>query len=97
MLKSDSISLYHDFIHYFISSSRVEQSVFALLRTRDMAFSRYKEFGIPVNWLMDSGIVGKVTFSWLGIMPSSFSLFLRGRLLAMRSRFLSISFQVKIY
>lgn len=43
------------------SSSRVEQSVYALLRTRDMAISRYKEFGIPVNWLMDSGIVGKVT------------------------------------
>lgn len=44
---------------------RVEQSVYALLRTRDMAISRYREFGIPVNWLMDSGIVGKVTVSWL--------------------------------
>ncbi|PNY17762.1 protein CHUP1 [Trifolium pratense] len=39
---------------------KVEQSVYALLRTRDMAISRYKEFGIPINWLQDSGVVGKV-------------------------------------
>lgn len=39
---------------------KVENSVYALLRTRDMAMSRYKEFGIPVNWLQDSGIVGKI-------------------------------------
>lgn len=39
---------------------RVEQSVYALLRTRDMAVSRYREFGIPVDWLQDSGVVGKV-------------------------------------
>lgn len=39
---------------------RVEQSVYALLRTRDMAISRYREFGIPINWLQDSGVVGKV-------------------------------------
>lgn len=42
---------------------KVEQSVYALLRTRDMAISRYREFGIPVNWLMDSGIVGKIKLS----------------------------------
>ncbi|RDX67658.1 Protein CHUP1, chloroplastic, partial [Mucuna pruriens] len=42
---------------------KVEQSVYALLRTRDMAISRYKEFGIPVNWLLDSGIVGKIKLS----------------------------------
>ncbi|KAK1566789.1 hypothetical protein Q3G72_004298 [Acer saccharum] len=42
---------------------KVEQSVYALLRTRDMAMSRYKEFGIPVNWLMDSGVVGKIKLS----------------------------------
>lgn len=42
---------------------KVEQSVYALLRTRDMAMSRYREFGIPVNWLMDSGIVGKIKLS----------------------------------
>ncbi|KAH1059643.1 hypothetical protein AAZX31_02G095600 [Glycine max] len=42
---------------------KVEQSVYALLRTRDMAISRYKEFGIPVNWLMDSGVVGKIKLS----------------------------------
>ncbi|KAL2900855.1 Protein CHUP1 chloroplastic [Bienertia sinuspersici] len=42
---------------------KVEQSVYALLRTRDMAISRYREFGVPVNWLMDSGIVGKIKLS----------------------------------
>ncbi|KAK1321489.1 hypothetical protein QJS10_CPA03g00432 [Acorus calamus] len=42
---------------------KVEQSVYALLRTRDMAISRYKEFGIPVDWLMDSGVVGKIKLS----------------------------------
>ena len=45
---------------YFVA--RVEQSVYALLRTRDMAISRCKEFGIPVDWLLDSGVVGKVYF-----------------------------------
>ncbi|CAN6234261.1 unnamed protein product [Urochloa humidicola] len=39
---------------------KVEQSVYALLRTRDMAISRYKEYGIPVDWLSDSGAVGKI-------------------------------------
>ncbi|KAM7487585.1 hypothetical protein LguiB_025069 [Lonicera macranthoides] len=39
---------------------KVEQSVCALLRTWDMAISRYREFGIPVNWLQDSGIIGKI-------------------------------------
>ncbi|BAT15489.1 Os12g0105300, partial [Oryza sativa Japonica Group] len=38
----------------------VEQSVYALLRTRDMAISRYREYGIPVDWLSDSGVVGKI-------------------------------------
>ncbi|MED6136982.1 Protein chup1, chloroplastic [Stylosanthes scabra] len=42
---------------------KVEQSVYALLRTRDMAISRYREFGIPVNWLMDSGVLGKIKLS----------------------------------
>lgn len=44
----------------FILDARVEQSVYALLRTRDMAASRYREFGIPTDWLQDSGVVGKV-------------------------------------
>ncbi|KAG0519347.1 hypothetical protein BDA96_09G256500 [Sorghum bicolor] len=39
---------------------KVEQSVYALLRTRDMAVSRYKEYGIPFDWLSDSGVVGKI-------------------------------------
>ncbi|XP_038705385.1 protein CHUP1, chloroplastic isoform X1 [Tripterygium wilfordii] len=42
---------------------KVEQSVYALLRTRDMAVSRYREFGIPVDWLSDSGVVGKIKLS----------------------------------
>lgn len=46
----------------FLCFSRVENSVYALLRTRDMAVSRYREFGIPVDWLSDSGVVGKVCY-----------------------------------
>ncbi|GMH01848.1 hypothetical protein Nepgr_003687 [Nepenthes gracilis] len=42
---------------------KLEQSVYALLRTRDMAISRYREFGIPVDWLLDSGVVGKIKLS----------------------------------
>ncbi|OIS95813.1 PREDICTED: protein CHUP1, chloroplastic [Nicotiana attenuata] len=42
---------------------KVEQSVYALLRTRDMAASRYREFGIPTNWLQDAGVVGKIKLS----------------------------------
>lgn len=39
---------------------KVEQSVFALLRTRDMAIARYKEFHVPTQWMLDSGLVGKI-------------------------------------
>ncbi|KAG0560087.1 hypothetical protein KC19_10G153600 [Ceratodon purpureus] len=39
---------------------KVEQSVYGLLRTRDMAMARYKEFNIPVQWMLDSGVVGKI-------------------------------------
>uniref|UniRef100_A0A0D9WXC8 Protein CHUP1, chloroplastic n=1 Tax=Leersia perrieri TaxID=77586 RepID=A0A0D9WXC8_9ORYZ len=44
---------------------KVEQSVYALLRTRDMAISRYKEYGIPVDWLYDSGVVGKLAKKYM--------------------------------
>lgn len=39
---------------------KVEASVYALLRTRDMAIARYKEFGIPTQWMLDSGLIGKI-------------------------------------
>ncbi|EPS62321.1 hypothetical protein M569_12467, partial [Genlisea aurea] len=42
---------------------KVEQGVYALLRTRDMAISRYREFGIPIDWLQDTGVVGKIKLS----------------------------------
>ncbi|CAN6445387.1 unnamed protein product [Victoria cruziana] len=58
---------------------KVEQSVYALLRTREMAISRYRDFGIPIDWLLDSGVVGKVRrissvplcFSWTAVIESS--------------------------
>lgn len=52
---------------------RLEQSVYALLRTRDMAASRYKEFGIPTDWLSDAGVVGKVCFYFMHHSSSSSS------------------------
>ncbi|XP_057831272.2 protein CHUP1, chloroplastic isoform X1 [Cryptomeria japonica] len=39
---------------------QVEKSVYGLLRTRDMVIARYKEFNIPTNWLLDSGLLGKI-------------------------------------
>eukprot|EP00250_Pteridium_aquilinum_P001328 c11538_g1_i1 orf=253-2151(-) len=39
---------------------KVEQSIYAVLRTRDMAVARYKEFGVPTQWMLDSGLVGKI-------------------------------------
>lgn len=46
---------------FFAWSVRMEQSVYALLRTRDMAIARYKDFNIPTQWLLDTGLVGKVS------------------------------------
>ncbi|XP_050945693.1 protein CHUP1, chloroplastic-like [Cucumis melo] len=39
---------------------KVEQSVNALLQTRDTMISRYEELGIPIDWLLDCGVVGKI-------------------------------------
>lgn len=38
----------------------MENRVYALLHTWDMAISRYRDFGFPIDWLLDSGVVGKV-------------------------------------
>ncbi|XP_024526674.1 protein CHUP1, chloroplastic [Selaginella moellendorffii] len=39
---------------------RTEHSIYCFLRTRDKAAIRYKESGIPTNWMLDGGLVGKV-------------------------------------
>lgn len=44
----------------FVCIRRVEHNVYGLLRTRDMAIARYKEFSIPTQWMLDSGVVGQV-------------------------------------
>jgi len=41
----------------------VEKSMYALLRTRDIVVAHYKEFNIPIYWLLDSGLVGKIKFA----------------------------------
>jgi len=41
----------------------VEKSMYALLRTRDIVVAHYKEFSIPIYWLLDSGLVGKIKFA----------------------------------
>lgn len=46
----------------------MEQSVYALLRTRDVMISRCKEFRFPFDWLNDSGVVGKVPVIHLSIL-----------------------------
>lgn len=42
---------------------KVEQSVYELLHTREMTISRYRDFGIPTDWLLDSGVLGKIKLS----------------------------------
>ncbi|CAM6065796.1 unnamed protein product, partial [Sphagnum tenellum] len=39
---------------------KVELSVNGFLRTRDMEVVRYQEFHIPIEWMLDSGVVGKI-------------------------------------
>ncbi len=39
---------------------RLELSVNGFLRTRDMEVVRYQEFQIPIEWMLDFGVVGKV-------------------------------------
>ncbi|EFJ32644.1 hypothetical protein SELMODRAFT_85268 [Selaginella moellendorffii] len=39
---------------------RTEHSIYCFLRTRDKAAIRYKESGIPTNWMLDGGLVGKM-------------------------------------
>ncbi|VFQ85489.1 unnamed protein product [Cuscuta campestris] len=42
---------------------KVEQCVYELLHARDMTISRYRDFGIPTDWLLDSGVLGKIKLS----------------------------------
>jgi hypothetical protein len=50
----------------------MEKSVYAMLRGRDLATTRYKEFSIPTQWMLDSGLVGKVMFFYI-ILSSEFN------------------------
>ncbi|GLJ37918.1 hypothetical protein SUGI_0771520 [Cryptomeria japonica] len=42
---------------------KLEHSVYSLLRMRDTAMTRYKEFQIPWDWMLDTGIVSKIKFA----------------------------------
>eukprot|EP01018_Ginkgo_biloba_P030332 Gb_27643 [translate_table: standard] len=42
-----------------------EQSIYNLLRMRDMAMARYKEFQISTDWMLDTGIISKIKFASL--------------------------------
>jgi hypothetical protein len=50
----------------------MEKSVYAMLRGRDLATTRNKEFSIPTQWMLDSGLVGKVMFLYI-ILSSEFN------------------------
>ncbi|KAL6011036.1 Protein chup1, chloroplastic [Asimina triloba] len=39
---------------------KVEKSIVTVLQNRHMEISRYKELGIPIDWLLDSGVVAKI-------------------------------------
>ena len=40
--------------------NRLEHGVYNLSRMRESATKRYKAFQIPVEWMLDSGIVSQV-------------------------------------
>ncbi|CAK9214115.1 unnamed protein product [Sphagnum troendelagicum] len=42
------------------AQEKMEKSVYTLLRGRDMTTTRYKEYGIPTQWMLDSGLVGQI-------------------------------------
>ncbi|EPS70040.1 hypothetical protein M569_04722, partial [Genlisea aurea] len=44
-------------------SERMEQTVHNILRTRDSLMRNFKEFRIPTDWMLDSGILSKIKFS----------------------------------
>lgn len=41
-------------------SEKMERTVYTLLRTRDSLMRNCKEFQIPVEWMLDNGIIGKI-------------------------------------
>ncbi|KAI7753680.1 hypothetical protein M8C21_017623 [Ambrosia artemisiifolia] len=46
---------------------RLESSISGLERTREATSKRYKELQIPWQWLMDTGVVGKIKLSSLNL------------------------------
>lgn len=41
-------------------SEKMERTVYNLLRTRESLMRHCKEFQIPIEWMLDNGIIGKV-------------------------------------
>ncbi|KAJ1442795.1 hypothetical protein SESBI_00675 [Sesbania bispinosa] len=41
-------------------SEKMERTVYTLLRTRDSLMRNCKEFQIPIEWMLDNGIIGKI-------------------------------------
>ncbi|XP_020586322.1 protein CHUP1, chloroplastic-like [Phalaenopsis equestris] len=44
-------------------SEKIERSVYTLLRTRDALMRNCKEFQIPIDWMLDSGLISKIKFA----------------------------------
>ncbi|WOL16226.1 protein CHUP1, chloroplastic-like [Canna indica] len=43
-------------------SEKMERNIYNLLRTRDVMVRHCKEFQIPTDWMLDSGIISKIKF-----------------------------------
>ncbi|XP_042477470.1 protein CHUP1, chloroplastic-like [Macadamia integrifolia] len=43
-------------------SEKIERRVYNLLRTRDVLMRSCREFQIPTNWMLDTGIISKIKF-----------------------------------
>lgn len=47
-----------------MSVFRIERTIYNVLRTRESLMRSCKEFQIPTDWMLDSGILSKVCFTF---------------------------------
>lgn len=48
------------YLGFINGSIRMERTVYNLLRTRESLMRNCKEFSIPIDWMLDNGIISKV-------------------------------------
>ena len=62
LLKGALTYLTSDYVSCSFFPSRMERTVYNLLGMRDLMIRRCKEFQIPTDWMLDTGILSKVIY-----------------------------------